>query len=863
MRLPPREGERIDRGERRSFSFDGEVVEAFAGDTIGSALYAGGRRIFSRSFKYHRPRGLTCATGSCASCLMEVDGEPSVRVCTRPVEGGEVVRSQTIGGSLERDPMRAVDFVGGPVTPVGFYYRLGIRPKAAWPHIERALRRMTGLGRVGDGPPAPARSDVEHRQAEVLVIGAGRAGREAAARYVAEGRQVIVVDERPEHRDLAIEGAEVLAPATALGVYEGRLVPVHAGPVVHRIRAERIVVATGAIEQPLLFEGNDLPGVMTPNAVRRLVELWSIRPGARAVVLAADEAALEAADILREAGVEVAEVVDLRQPGRREIRARARRGLLASVQIDGRRVECDLLVASAGRQPAYSLLAQAGCRVHFDSERGIFAPQELVEGIEAAGSAAGEGAAVLDPATVVGAGRRTFVCPCEDVTAKDLVRAVEEGFEDIEIAKRYTTVTMGPCQGRLCHLHSVRALAAATGVGEAALGTTTARPPWTPTPLGAMGGPKLNPGKRTALHDRHKRAGATYVWTGVWRRPDHYGDAAAEIDAVHERVGLMDVSTLGKLMVTGPDAEAFLDGVFPNRISTLKVGRVRYVIFNNESGRIVDDGTIVRVAEDSYLVTTSSGGVDQVYEAFLLWIAERGLEVDVVNVSGALSAVALSGPRARDVLRRVTDLDVGNEGLEYLGVREGTIAGAPALVMRIGFLGELGFEVHFPSAAAEHVWDAIMEAGAEFEILPLGVEALKALRLEKGHVIVGIDTDSETTMLECGLDRMIVWDKGGFVGEEGLARINERGVDRRLVGFVADELPREGTAVLVDGEVGGRVTSVRRSAVSGRVIGLAYVPAALDSDGDAFEIDLGAGRRASGTVHLGPFYDPDGDRMRV
>ncbi len=861
MRLPARDGERIRRDETRTFSFDGTPVDAFAGDTIGSALFAGGRRVFSRSFKYHRPRGLTCASGGCASCLMEVDGEPGVRVCTRPVRGGEVVRSQSLAGSIDRDPMRLIDRAG-PLTPVGFYYRLGIRPKAAWPHIERLLRRLTGVGRAAEAGPGEDRSDVEHRQVDVLVVGAGRAGREAAARHVAAGREVVVVDERVEHADLRIEGAEVLAPAAALGIYEGRLVPVHAGGLLHRIRARHIVVATGTIEQPLLFDGNDLPGVMTPGAVRRLIELWSLRPGTRAVVLAAEDGALHAAGLLRDAGVEVAEVVDLRD-GPRTVRAHARRGLLASVSVDGRRIACDLLVASAGRQPAYSLLAQAGCAVRYDEARGVFVPDELVDGIELAGSVAGGDASVLAPDRAGPPGSRAFVCPCEDVTVKDLGRAVREGFDGIEIAKRYSTVTMGPCQGRLCHLHSVRVLAAATGQGEAALGTTTARPPWTPTPLGALGGRPHVPGKRTALHDRHLRHGATYVWTGIWRRPDHYGDAAAEIRAVHEGAGLMDVSTLGKLLVTGPEALAFLDGVFPNRIATLQPGRVRYAVLNTDTGRIVDDGTVVRLAEDALLVTTSSGGVDQVYEAFLLWIAERGLDVEVANVSGALGAVALSGPRARDVLARVTDVDVSNERLEYLGARQGTVAGAPALVMRIGFLGELGFEIHFPSTAAEHVWDAMMAAGAEFGIQPLGVEALKALRLEKGHIIIGIDTDSESTMLETSLDRMIAWDKGPFVGRDALVRMRDRGADRRLVGFVASDLPREGTAVLVGDAIGGRVTSARHSAVSGRVIGLAYVPAAVAHDDARFEMDMGEGRRATATVHLAPFHDPDGERMRA
>jgi len=860
MRLPLRPGERIRRDQRRTFTFDGERVEALAGDTIGSALFAGGRRIFTRSFKYHRPRGLMCCSGSCASCLMEVDGEPSVRVCARPVEGGEVVRSQTVSGSLERDPMRAVDRVGGPFTPVGFYYRLGIRPKVAWPHIERLLRRLTGAGRPGEAAPEPGRSDVEHRSVDVLVIGAGRAGRAAAERHAAAGREVVVVDERPRHAGLAIAGAEVLAPARALGVYEGRLVPVHMGAVLHRIRARHIVVATGAIEQPLLFDGNDIPGVMTPGAVLRMIEDWSIRPGSRAVVLAADDAALAAAERLREVGVEVAEVVDLREGPAPTVRATARRGLLSSVRLDRRRVDCDLVVASAGRQPAYSLLAQAGGSVRFDAERGVFAPAALADGIEAAGSVTGEGTRVLASAA---SGKRTFVCPCEDVTVGDLRRAVDEGFDDIEIAKRYTTVTMGPCQGRLCHLHAVRTLARATGQGEAALGATTARPPWTPTPLGALGGRPHVPGKRTSLHDRHKRAGAEYVWTGNWRRPQDYGDAAAEIRAVHERAGLMDVSTLGKLFVQGPDAAALLDGVFPNRLGTLAVGRVRYVVLNTDSGRIVDDGTVARLGGDAYLVTTSSGGIDQVYEAFLLWREERGLAAEVVNASGALAAVALSGPRARDILQRLCDLDISSEGLEYLCVRQGAVAGAPALVMRIGFLGELGFEVHYPSAAAEHVWDAIVDAGGADGLVPVGVEALKVLRLEKGHIIVGIDTDSESTMLESGIDRMIAWDKGDFVGRDALARMRDRGADRRLVGFVSDELPREGVAVLVDGEVGGRVTSARRSEDAGRVIGLAYVPAALAADGARFAFDAGEGRRAGATVHLDPFVDPQGERLRA
>lgn len=862
MRLPPRAGESINRSIVKVFTYDGRQVQAFEGDTIGSALYAHGRRIFTRSFKYHRPRGLMCCSGNCASCLMEVDGEPSVRVCTRPVGGGEEVRSQVLAGSLDRDPMRVIDRVAGPFTPPGFYYRIGIRPRWAWPYIERTLRRMTGLGRHAGVRTDHRRSDIEHRQVDVLVVGGGGSGRDAAGRYVAEGREVVVVDERPEAAGLQIEGAEVLAPATALGIYEGRLVPVRQGDVMHRIRARHIVVATGTIEQPLLFDGNDLPGVMTPGAVLRMIDLWSLLPGRRAVVLAADDSGLEAAMRLREAGAEVAEIVDLRAGTPPRVRGQAKKGLLAAIELDGREIVCDLLVASSGRQPAYSLLAQAGCKIRFDAETGAFAPAEIEAGIEAVGSVTGAGAAVVPP--VAGkSGGRCFVCHCEDVTAKDMRRAVAEGFDGIEIAKRYTTVTMGPCQGRLCQLNSVRLLAEETGEGEAAIGTTTVRPPWIPTPLGGFAGRPHVPGKRTPLHDRHKRDGAQMVWTGPWRRPDHYGDAAGEIHAVHAGAGLMDVATLGKVMVSGPDAQRFLDGVFPNRIATLDVGRVRYVIFNTEWGRIIDDGTVVRVAEDGYLVTTSSGGVDVVYESFMLWREEPSLNVEIVNVSGALGAVAVSGPASRRILERITQIDVSAEGLPYLGVGQGLVAGVPALVMRIGFLGELGFELHFPSAAAEHVWDALLAAGAPEGIVPVGVEALKVLRLEKGHIIVGIDTDPESTMLEMGLDRMIVWDKGQFVGRDALARMNERGASRRMVGFRAAELPREGAAVLVGDDIGGRVTSARRSAEVASVIGLAYVPASIAGDGGRFEIDMGAGRRAVATVHTGAFFDPTGERLRA
>jgi sarcosine oxidase, subunit alpha len=312
MRLAPQPREQIDRSSRVIFTLDGLPYGGFAGDTFGSALYAAGQRIFSRSFKYHRPRGLLCCSGHCPNCLMTVDGVPNVRVCVEPARAGAVLEGQNVWGSLNRDVLSATDKFGGPFTPVGFYYRTMIRPRFMWPRYEKVLRSLAGLGKVGQDAGHSQRYDVEHRRARVLVVGGGRSGRAAALAAATAGPGVVLVDENVRLAGVELEGVEVLAPARALGIWEGNLVPVAGGNVLYRYRAERIVVATGALEQPLVFPGNDLIGVMLPDGVRRLIRDFAVKPGDRAVVLAADERELEIADELREAGVAVPRVVDLR-----------------------------------------------------------------------------------------------------------------------------------------------------------------------------------------------------------------------------------------------------------------------------------------------------------------------------------------------------------------------------------------------------------------------------------------------------------------------------------------------------------------------------------------------------------------------
>jgi len=860
MRMEPRQGERIDRTKPVSFSFAGWKIDGFEGDTLGSAAFATGKRVFSRSFKYHRPRGLLCCSGHCPNCLMTVDSVPNVRVCTEPIRQGAVVEGQNVRWSLDFDFMSVTDKVGGPFTPVGFYYRTFIRPRRLWPLYEKFLRSAAGLGKLDEHAGHSRRYDTEHRKARVLVVGGGEAGRTAALAAAATGPGVVLVDEDARLNALQLQGVEVLAPARALGIWEGGLVPVDAGTVLYRFRAERIVVATGATEQPLVFPGNDLVGVMLPSAVRRLVRDFSIKPGNRAVVLAADDAGLEIVDDLSEAEVEIARMIDLRETRPRELVAQGGKGRVRRVLVDEESIDCDLVVASAGRQPAYSLLAQAGARIEFDSELGVFVPTELPSGVEAFGSVTGEGLGKIDPEPAYGGKGKCFVCVCEDVTTKDMKRAIVEGFDSIELAKRYTTTTMGPCQGKLCHLPSIRLYAKENRMYEAAIGTTTARPPWAPVELGLLAGRDLTPTRRTSMHWSHAEAGATIQWAGPWKRPYAYGEKPEdEVRAVHESLGVIDVSTLGKLFVEGPEAVALLERLYPNRFGDMKRGRIRYGVLTSDGGRIMDDGTIARLADDLYYVTTTSTGADAVTAWFEWWNAVWGYEAEVVNVTGAIAAVNLAGPQSRDALQRLTEADVSAEAFKYLDAHEIDVAGVPTLALRIGFVGELGYELHFPSPAGEYLWGRLVAEGAR----PFGLEPQRVLRLEKGHVIVGQDTDSESNLYSSGMSWLPKLDKDDFVGKYALEHLAQREEKERLVGFTMEEdvLPAEGAQIVIEGFPAGRVTSARRSEAVGVVIGLAWVPTDRAASGTRVEIRVDRLLRGARVTH-GAFFDTAGERMR-
>jgi sarcosine oxidase subunit alpha len=849
-----------------SFDFEGREVPFEAGDTIASALYRAGVRTFSRSIKYHRRRGLYCLSGDCPNCQLSVDGEPGVRSCCREASEGLRVERETGWPSTERDVLAVADRLH-PLLPVGFYYKTFIRPRWAWPLAERVIRRATGVGRlpVGARPrPRPAR----WANVDVLVIGGGVAGLAAARSAVASGAEVLLVDEGrlgekvapgptlDRIRSLAEEvrgGVVVLERHAAIGVYDGPFVPVVGPEELVQVRARRLIVATGALETHPVFPGNDLPGVWLGRGAARLAGVHGVRPGDRAVVVAGTAEASEHVETLRAAGVEIAEVVEdppLRAEGRRRVRG--------VVLADGRRVPCDALVVSLGPSPRDGLLRMADDPAVVGAGE-VDLPGCTLDEAEDSGARAGsgEGTAPRPPVERAPAGAG-FVCLCEDVDVGDLERAWSEGFTGSEILKRYTTATMGPCQGALCGRHL--AAFAASRTSEPSSGSrTTSRPPARPVALEELAGAVDEViERRTSLHDVHAAAGAVLGFSGAWKRPFRYGDVAEEYRAVRERVSVMDVGTLGKFLVAGRDAPELLERVFPSRVSDLAPGRSRYALSLDEAGYVRDDGVVCALGDGSYYLTSTSGGADAM-EAWLRDVADRwGLHAHLVNQTATIGAINVAGPLARELVGRLTDDPVDAASLPYGAHSEIVAAGVRCRALRVGFVGELSFELHHPRSRGPELWGALMAAGGDLGIRPHGLDALELLRLEKGHLYLLQDTLPDDHPWKLGLGWTVAMDKPAFVGKAALQRMSALPLERKLVGLRFDRTPQRGAPLEADGRIVGRITSCAASPALGYPVGLGWVRAI---DGAFPETLRSNGTTA--TVVPTPFYDPEGARLRA
>ncbi|MFL5767251.1 MAG: 2Fe-2S iron-sulfur cluster-binding protein [Actinomycetota bacterium] len=872
-----------------SFDFEGKPVSFAEGDTVASALFRAGVRTFSRSLKYHRRRGLYCMTGDCPNCILTVDGEPGLRsCCTDAREGASVERGEG-WPSTERDLLSVADHAHR-LLPVGFYYKTFTKPRFAWPLAEKVIRRTTGLGDLDVSRP-PQVPWVRHLSPDVLVIGGGIAGLAAARAAVSDAKSVLLCDEGRigekvapggsldriralETEVRALEGVTVMERSTAVGIYDGPLVPIARSDELLRVRPERVVVAAGAVETHRVFEGNDLPGVWLGRGAARLAGVHGVRPGDRAVVVASTAEGLGHASTLLDAGARVALVApkalterwpadSFAIPDGTVVRAHGSKWISAvdiAVGDDVRKLNCDSLVLSLGLEPRDGLLrmsAELDAVVAAGDAAGVFG----IDAAEESGTRAGRGEASdvarLDE-TRSGTPVAGYVCICEDVAVSDLDQAWEEGWHSSEILKRYTTATMGPCQGALCGRHLARFAEERSGSAQNSR-RTTSRPPARPIRLDTLAaGIDEIVEKRTSLHDVHLESGAHLGWSGSWKRPFSYGDWRAEYHAVREDVSVMDVGTLGKFLVAGRDARTLLDRVFPTRVSDLADGRARYLLALDEAGYVMDDGIVSAAGDGRFFVTSTSGGADAMEAWLRNWGDRLDLHVHLVNQTAMLGAILLAGPHAREVLASLTSEDVSADAFPYMAVRDLEVAGVPCRALRVGFVGELGYELHHPRGDGRRLWEALASQGTRHRMRPHGLDAMDLLRLEKGHVFLAQDTLPDDHPRKLGMEWALDMEKETFVGKAALQRMAELPLERKLVGLEFDRTPERGAPLHLDDRVAGRVTSCSWSDVLGKAIGLGWLRAV---DG-RFATRLRCGD-AEATVVETPFYDPEGRRLRA
>ena len=876
FRLPA--GGRIDRSRTIPFSFDGRALEGHPGDTLASALLANGVHLVGRSFKYHRPRGIMTAGSEEPNALVQLAPgksrtEPNVRATVVELKDGLAARSQNRWPSLGFDLGQLNDLLS-PLFPAGFYYKTFMWPKAFWERVyEPRIRKIAGLGE------APARPDPDrylhrHAHCDVLVVGGGAAGIAAALEAGQRGQRVILCDEQRELGgglltlpEATVEGLDelaalpevrVLSRTTCTGYYDHNYLVLLERVTDHladpdrslprqrlwRVRAKEVVLATGALERPMVFRGNDRPGVMLAAAARSFVNRYAVKLGERAVVFTNNDTAYAAALDLQAAGIAIGCIVDARPDpagplvaAARDLGIRIRAGSVvtrtegplrinqaAVAKLDdagaiagylGEVEPCDLLLVSGGWNPNVGLFSQARGRLRFDAGLQAFVPGEAAlpkeQRLRSVGACAGDFSGFDAPPTPLRAlwavpsdrSGKAFVDFQNDVTAKDLGLALTEGFRSIEHVKRFTTTGMGTDQGKTSNVNALAIVADTLAKPVAEIGTTTFRPPYVPVTFGALVGHSrgelFDVERRTPMHELAVERGAVFEDVGNWKRAwyfpqpgeDMHQAVARECGTVRESGGILDASTLGKIDIQGKDARTFLNRVYTNAWSKLAPGSCRYGLMLRDDGMVFDDGVTACLADHHFHMTTTTGGAPRV----LAWLEDLlqtewpDLEVYLTSVTEEWATMAVNGPLAREILiPLVEDCDLGADAFPHMAWRTGKIAGVRGRIFRISFTGELAFEVNVPADRGAEVMAAILEVSEPKGVTLYGTETMHVLRAEKGFIIVGQETDGTTTPIDLGMDWIIAKKKGDFIGKRGMARPDLIAQDRKqLVGLLTTD----------------------------------------------------------------------------
>ncbi len=941
---------RVDRNRPVSFTFDGKSFRGFAGDSLASALLANGVSLFGRSFKYHRPRGLLGAGAEEPNALVSIRRgpgrfTPNLRAPAVELYEGLNATSQNRWPSLEND-FGAVNDRLGRFFPAGFYNKTFMWPRSFWEMLyEPAIRRMAGLG------DAPSEADPDSYSAtyahcDVLIVGAGPAGIDAALEACAARKRVILLDENDELgggaladpalsawletslRDLAnAPNVTLLHRTTALGYYHDNFVgaverisdhlaePGH-GPreQLWRIRAGEVVLAQGAIERPLVFEGNDVPGVMLASAARTYLFRFGVAVGRNVAVMAVHDSGWKDALAMAKAGMGIAAIIDLRTDVDAtlvdEAKALGIRTELGSavIGVSGRhavkgieiaradgsqrqKLACDALLMAGGWTPSVHLWSHSLGKLVWSEEWGAYLPGQANENCRCVGACGGKWSfgsglnlgslpSPRDPATY-----KAFVDFQNDVTAKDIALAIREGMKSVEHIKRYTTNGMATDQGKTSNLNALQLASGALDRPVQQIGLTTFRPPYTPQTFGALAGHAkdalFQPTRKTAIDPWAVEHGAVFEPVAQWRRARYFPKAGEDMHAavnreclaVREKVGIFDASTLGKIEVVGPDAAEFLNRMYTNPWKQLEPGRCRYGLLLREDGFITDDGVSARMAPDRFHLTTTTGGAARVLNMMEDYLQTEWPDLDVwlTSTTEQYSVITLQGPKARDVIAPlVAGIDLSPEAFPHMAVREGTICGVPTRLFRVSFTGELGFEINVPSAFGRHVWEQVWEAGQAHGITPYGTETMHVLRAEKGFIIVGQDTDGTVTPYDAGLDWAVGKKKPDFVGKRSLARPDIVATGRKqLVGLLTDDpnvVLEEGAQIVLDPsqpvpmKMIGHVTSSYWSATLGRSIAMALVAGGFERMGETLYVPM-PGQTLTAKVVKPMFYDAEGSRL--
>lgn len=960
---------RIDPAEKRSLTYRGKTYQGVAGDTVATALYANGVRIFARSLKYHRPRGLYSLDGECSNTMMDVDGIPNMRTENTLLKNGMVVKEQNVKGSANWDWLGFLDKLDW-LMPAGFYYKTMHKPAAVWPHAMKQIRKAAGLGVISSDYEMKGQYDELFMKAEVTVIGGGVAGMSAALAAAESGQRVILLEARPhlggcfdyrvstdgdgiplyqKAREMAVKveqtpNIRVFKHTPMVGAYTNNLITAfqvgkEGDAFTERyieLRSDSVVVATGCIERPLLFDNNERPGVMQAGCAHRLARTYGLLPGSEAVFSVGHDLGLEAAVDLFDLGMQINCVADIREDGHdpdlllalAERKVPVLKGWVA-VKAHGsktvkkvtlgttngmikREFACDLLVASAGFTPVTGPFILAQAKMGYDSHTGYFLPTKLPEKMFPAGRFTG----INDPAAIVASGRlagceaaaaagadmekaiadtrrdlvalpgpergcklvtapvkgrKSFICFDEDATVKSVKQAIDMGFDVPELVKRFAGVGLGPGQSGIPG-HNLPLFVAQYTASTGTPKSTTVRPPLVPTYIATYAGYNHHMFKRTPLHHSQKAEGGIFRNIGVWQRARYFSedfDCKEEILNVRNNVGVLDGSTLGKFRIHGPDALKALQRVYVSDMAKVTEGRIKYSAMCNDDGCVIDDGVIVKLGEDDYYFTTSSGRAGQTGEWIRYHTRFDNWDFHLVNLTDAMGVINLSGPNARKVLAKVTDIDLSNAAFPFAGYREFYIQDTIFVrAMRLGFVGELSYELHVPSSYLQAVWDLLKEAGAEFGIRNFGVEAQNVLRMEKCHIILGQESEQRTNLLDVGLG--FLWDRtkseAKTVGAVALRQAENDTGRLKLVGIRMqdDNRPARDGALIVDTKVRGYVATMRKSFTTGEAVGMALVESQLAGIGTRLEIfeDECNGVRLAARVVPMPFYDPEGERMK-